>query len=70
MGNSKVFYTGNPEIYASKQLEGPYLASNKPAGIIKRLVEPVYISGCNIAENWFTDKNFQLEATFICRYYL
>ena len=48
MVKSKVFYTGKLEIYASKHPEGPYLISNKPADIIKRLEEPIYSSGCNI----------------------
>ena len=56
--NSKVFYTGNLEIYVSKQPKGLYLISNKPADMIKRLAEPIYSSGYNItADNWFTDIN-------------
>ena len=56
--NSKVLYTGNLEMYASKQLKGPYLISNKSADVIKRLAEPIYSSGCNVtADNWFTDIN-------------
>ena len=59
MVNSKEFYTGNLEIYASKQPEGPHLTSNKPTGIIKRLAEPIYASGGNsTADNRFTDTNF------------
>ena len=58
MVDLKVFYTGNLEIYVSKQPEGPYLISNKPTDVIKKPVEPIYSSGCNItADNWFTDIN-------------
>ena len=56
--NSKVFYTGNIEIYAGKQPKDPYLISNKPADVIKRLAEPIYSSGHNsTADNWFIDRN-------------
>ena len=55
---SKVFYTGNFEIYASKQPEDLYLISNKPADVIKRPSEPICSSEHNItADNWFTDTN-------------
>ena len=58
MVDSKVFYTGNLEIYVSKQPKGLYLISNKPADMINRLAEPIYSSGYNItADNWFTDTN-------------
>ena len=58
MVDPKVFYTGNHEIYASKQPKGPYLISNKPADIIKWLAEPIYSSGRNItADNRLTDIN-------------
>ena len=58
MVNPKVFYTGNLEIYASKQPKDPYLINNKPTDIIKRLAEPIYSSGHNItADNWFINVN-------------
>ena len=58
MVDSKVFYTGNLEIYANKQPEGLYLISNEPADISRRLAESIYSSRRNItAGNWFTDMN-------------
>lgn len=39
--DAKTFYTLNLEIYCGKQMPGPYLKSNKPDDIVKRLVEPI-----------------------------
>lgn len=41
MVDSKIFYTGNFEVYAGKQPEDPYYFSNKPLDIVKRLAEPI-----------------------------
>lgn len=60
--DSKLFYTGNLEIYAGKQHDGPFCVSNKPVDVVKRLAEPIYNSGRNItADNWFTDLNLVRE---------
>ena len=59
MINSRVFYKGNLEICASKQLESSCLISNMPADAINRLAKPIYSSGSNItADKWFNDKWF------------
>ena len=41
--DSKVFCTGTLEIYAGKHPEDPYLVSNKPSEVIKKLLEPIYL---------------------------
>jgi hypothetical protein len=57
-----MLYIFNLEIYTGKQPDGLYQVSNKPADVIKRLVEPVNGTGCNImADNWFTDVNLVFE---------
>lgn len=49
------FYVQNLEIYCGQQPEGPYRVSNKPADIVKRLVEPLEGSNRNITtDNWYT----------------
>ena len=56
MADSKLFYTGNLEIYAGKQPKSPYFVDNKSVAVVKRLAKPIYNSGRNItADNWFTD---------------
>ena len=43
------------EIYAGKQLEGPYKLSNSPADVVKRLIQPISHRGRNVTfDNWFT----------------
>ena len=46
--DTKVLYTYNLEIYIQKQPDDPYQVSNKPADVIKRLVEPINGTGRNI----------------------
>ena len=41
-------YTFNLEIYAGKQPDGPYKVSNKPADVVKSLVEPINATVRNI----------------------
>lgn len=53
--DAKTFYTLNLEIYCGKQMPGPYLKSNKPDDIVKRLVEPIKGSKRNITtDNYYT----------------
>ena len=60
--STKVLHTYNFEIYAGKQPGGQYPHSNKPTDVIKRLVEPINSTGCNImAVNWFMDVNWVFE---------
>lgn len=54
--DAKVCYLYNLEMYAGKQPEGPFDVSNKPADIVKRMIEPIKGTGRNLtADNWFTD---------------
>jgi hypothetical protein len=46
--DTKVLYTYNLEIYIQKPPDDPYQVSNKPADVIKRLVEPINGTGRNI----------------------
>ena len=53
--DAKMFYTANLEIYCGKQPDGPYSVSNKPADIVKRLVEPSKGKNRNLTtDNWYT----------------
>lgn len=53
--DSKSFYILNLEIYAGKQVEGPYSTSNKPFDVVDRLVKPISKTNRNITfDNWFT----------------
>ena len=53
--DSRMFYTSQMEIYAGKQLEGPYKLSNSPADVVKRLIQPISYTGRNVTfDNWFT----------------
>jgi len=52
----KVLYTFNLDIYTGKQLHYPHQVTNKPADDIKRLVEPMNVTGHNVtADASFTD---------------
>ena len=54
--DSKMYYLYHLETYAVKQPDGPYILSNKPADVVRRLTAPISGSGRNItADNWFTD---------------
>jgi hypothetical protein len=53
--DARMLYTYNMEIYPGLQPDGPYLASTKPADVVKRLISPIKGSGRNITlDNWFT----------------
>lgn len=39
--DSKTLYTFNFEVYCGRRNPGPYVASNQPMDIVKRLVEPI-----------------------------
>ncbi|XP_024086112.1 piggyBac transposable element-derived protein 4-like [Cimex lectularius] len=54
--DAKMIYTCNMEICTGKQPEGPFLVSNKPREVVKRIAEPLFETGRNITtDNWFTD---------------
>lgn len=54
--DARTLFTCNMEIYAGKNENEALALSNMPGDVVKRLVEPIYNSGCNItADNWFTD---------------
>lgn len=54
--DAKLCYLYNLEIYAGKQPNGEFEVSNKPADVVKRLIQPIEGSGRNLtADNWFTD---------------
>lgn len=56
--DAKMNYTYNMEIYTGSQPDGPFVVSNKPRDVVKRMAEPFFGSGRNItADNWFTDMN-------------
>jgi len=47
------YYTSNLEIYAGKQLDGPFSIDNSASEVVKRLVSPISKTGRNImADNW------------------
>lgn len=43
-----LYCTSNHEVYCTKQQKGPYFIDNKPCGVVRRMVQPMYGSGCNI----------------------
>ena len=53
--DSRMFYTSQMEIYAGKHPEGPYNLSNSLADVVKRLIQPISLTGRNVTfDNWFT----------------
>jgi len=49
------FYTGNLEIYAGTQPDGPFKVDNGAASVVKRLIQPISKTGRNVTtDNWFT----------------
>lgn len=49
------FYTGNLEIYAGTQPDGPFKIDNGAASVVKRLIQPISKTGRNVTtDNWFT----------------
>ena len=51
----RMFYISQMEIYAGKQPEVPYKLSNSPADLVKRLIQPISLTGRNVTfDNWFT----------------
>ena len=53
--DAKTFYTLNFEVYCGKQMPGPYLKSNKPDDIVKRLVKPIEKSNRNVTtDNYYS----------------
>ncbi|GBL61279.1 hypothetical protein AVEN_216690-1 [Araneus ventricosus] len=46
--DATTFYAWNLEIYAGTQPAGPYSIENGPDKIVKRLMEPIFNSGCNL----------------------
>nr|CAH7721810.1 unnamed protein product [Callosobruchus chinensis] len=55
MCDSQTYYTYNLEIYCGIQKDGPYVCSNKPFDLVKRLVKPLEKSNRNITtDNYFS----------------
>nr|CAI5851461.1 unnamed protein product [Callosobruchus analis] len=55
MCHSQTYYTYNLEIYCRIQEDGPHVCSNKPFGLVKRLVKPLEKSNRNITTtNYFS----------------
>ncbi|KFM67616.1 PiggyBac transposable element-derived protein 4, partial [Stegodyphus mimosarum] len=53
--DSKVFYTWNMEIYAGKQLNGPFKIDCSSKAIVMRLMTPLFNSGRNLTtDSWYT----------------
>lgn len=53
--NSRTFYTFNLDIYCGEQKNGPYMTSNKPFDICKRMTNPIINSHCNLTtDNYFS----------------
>jgi hypothetical protein len=56
--DARIPYSYNLEIYVGTQPEGPFVLSNKPVDVVKRLVHPIKGSGRNITfDNWFCNYN-------------
>lgn len=54
--DAKTYYTGNMEIYAGTQPDGPYSISNKTVDVVKRMILPIHNTGRNVTmDNWFSD---------------
>lgn len=54
LADARTFYVSNLEIYAGKQPEGPYFASNSPGDVVKRLIQHISGTGRNITvDNWY-----------------
>lgn len=48
------FYTGNLEIYAGTQPDGPFKIDNGAASVVTRLIQPISKTGRNVTtDNWF-----------------
>lgn len=53
--DAKTFFTSNLEVYCGKQPEGPYVQSNSPTDIVKRLTADIQGSSRNLTtDNWYT----------------
>ncbi|XP_047098395.1 piggyBac transposable element-derived protein 4-like [Schistocerca piceifrons] len=53
--DSKTFYIFNFEVYCGRQNPGPYVASNQPMDIVKRLVEPIKGTHRNVTtDNYYS----------------
>ncbi|XP_033214045.1 uncharacterized protein LOC117171101 [Belonocnema kinseyi] len=49
--DARTVYTYNVDIYAGKQPEGPFRVNKKPSEIMKRMTEPLCLSGRNVTTN-------------------
>lgn len=55
LSDARSFYTFNFEVYTGRQPNGPYLSSNTPEDVVKRLVEPIRGSGrVIVTDNYYT----------------
>nr|XP_022911901.1 piggyBac transposable element-derived protein 4-like [Onthophagus taurus] len=53
--DAKTFYTFNLEIYCGEQPDGPYMVSNEPMDVVKRLVKPIENCHRNLTtDNYYT----------------
>ena len=53
--DAQTFYTLNFEVYCGKQIPGPYLKSNKPDDVVKRLVKPIEKTNRNLTtDNYYS----------------
>ena len=53
--DTQTFYTLNFEVYCGKQMPGPYLKSNKPDDVVKRLVKPIEKTNRNLTtDNYYS----------------
>lgn len=53
--DARTFYTFNLDIYCGKQKDGPYMTSNKPFDICKRMTIPIINSNRNLTtDNYFS----------------
>lgn len=61
MCDAKTFYVYNFEIYCGIQPPGPYVTSNKPDEIVKRLIEPIKNSKRNLTtDNYYSSYNLSM----------